>query len=148
MRVPIPLRGIVGMVVALRGGGIVLPTLRDADSRSLDDLMDELRDVVARARTGRLRTAELSDATLTVTSLGDGGVDTIYGVIYPPQVAIVGFGSVREQPWAEHGLLGSRPILHATLAADHSCPHSLSLTSANERSSPASRRVYRCRHGW
>jgi pyruvate dehydrogenase E2 component (dihydrolipoamide acetyltransferase) len=47
------------------------------------------------------------------------GVQTVFGVIYPPQVALVGFGKITEQPWAENGMLGIRPILNATLAADH-----------------------------
>jgi pyruvate dehydrogenase E2 component (dihydrolipoamide acetyltransferase) len=109
----------VGMVVSLRTGGIVVPTLRDADSRSLDDLMEQLRDVVTRARVGRLRSAELSNATLAVTSLGEEGVETIYGVIYPPQVSIVGFGAIHSEVRAEGDLIGTRSILRATLAADH-----------------------------
>jgi pyruvate dehydrogenase E2 component (dihydrolipoamide acetyltransferase) len=109
----------VGMVVSLRSGGIVVPTLRDADSRSLGELMAQLRDVVTRARVGRLRSAELSDATLAVTSLGEEGVETIYGVIYPPQVSIVGFGAIHSEVRAEGDLLGTRPVLRATLAADH-----------------------------
>jgi pyruvate dehydrogenase E2 component (dihydrolipoamide acetyltransferase) len=61
----------------------------------------------------------MTDATITVTNLGDLGVETVFGVIYPPQVALVGFGKITEQPWAENGLLGVRPVLHATLSADH-----------------------------
>ena len=109
----------VGMVVSLRTGGIVVPTLRDADSRSLDDLMEQLQDVVTRARIGRLRSAELSNATLAVTSLGVEGVETIFGVIYPPQVSIVGFGAIHSEVRAEGDLIGTRSILRATLAADH-----------------------------
>lgn len=109
----------VGMVVSLRTGGIIVPTLRDADSRPLDDVMEQLQDVVTRARTGRLRSAELSDATLALTSLGEDGVETIYGVIYPPQVSILGFGAIHSEVRAEGDLLGTRSILRATLAADH-----------------------------
>jgi pyruvate dehydrogenase E2 component (dihydrolipoamide acetyltransferase) len=109
----------IGMVVSLRTGGIVVPTLRDADSRPLDDVMEQLRDVVTRARNGRLRSAELSDATLAITSLGEDGVETIYGVIYPPQVSIVGFGAIHSEVRAEGDLLGTRTTLRATLAADH-----------------------------
>lgn len=109
----------VGMVVSLRTGGIVVPTLRDADSRPLDDVMEQLQDVVTRARNGRLRSAELSDATLAITSLGEDGVETIYGVIYPPQVSIVGFGAIHSEVRAEGDLLGTRSMLRATLAADH-----------------------------
>jgi pyruvate dehydrogenase E2 component (dihydrolipoamide acetyltransferase) len=61
----------------------------------------------------------MSDPTITLTSLGDRGVETVYGVIYPPQVALVGLGRVVDQPWVENGMLGIRPVLTATLAADH-----------------------------
>ena len=61
----------------------------------------------------------MTNGTITVTNLGDLGVETVYGVIYPPQVAIIGFGKIIEQPWAEKGMLGVRPALTATLAADH-----------------------------
>ncbi len=81
--------------------------------------MRELADLVKRARAGSLRSSEMSDPTITVTNLGDQGVDTVFGVIYPPQVALVGFGKVIDQPWAENGMLGIRPVVTATLAADH-----------------------------
>ncbi len=109
----------LGMAVALRGGGLVAPAIHDADGRSLPELMAALRDLVARARAGRLRSSEMSDPTVTVTSLGDQGVDVVVPVIYPPQVAIVGFGRIRARPWAVDGLLGVRPVVTASLAADH-----------------------------
>jgi pyruvate dehydrogenase E2 component (dihydrolipoamide acetyltransferase) len=109
----------IGYVVALRSGGIIVPTLHDADTKTPDELMQALNDLIPRGRALRLRSSELADSTLTVTSLGEGGVETVYGVIYPPQVALVGFGGISEQPWAEKGMLGIRPILVATLAADH-----------------------------
>jgi len=109
----------LGMAVALRGGGLVAPAIHDADTRSLPELMEALRDLVARARAGRLRSSEMSDPTVTVTSLGDQGVDVVLPVIYPPQVAIVGFGRIRERAWAVDGLIGVRPVVTASLAADH-----------------------------
>ncbi len=109
----------LGVAVALRHGGLVAPALHDADTLSLDDLMDQLRDLVGRARAGRLQRAEMADPTLTVTNLGDLGVESVYGVIYPPQVAMVGFGKVLEQPWAHNGMLGIRHAAIATLSADH-----------------------------
>jgi pyruvate dehydrogenase E2 component (dihydrolipoamide acetyltransferase) len=109
----------VGVAVALRGGGLVAPALHHAGTKDLDDLMRELRDLVSRTRAGRLRSSEMSDATLTVTNLGEQGVQTVFGVIYPPQVALVGFGKVVERPWAEHGMVGARPTVSLTLSADH-----------------------------
>ncbi|WP_433862068.1 dihydrolipoamide acetyltransferase family protein [Streptomyces sp. L7] len=109
----------LGVVVALRGGGVVAPAILAADTLALDDLMARLRDLVARARAGRLQRAEMTEATITVTNLGDLGVDSVFGVIYPPQVALVGFGRVAEQPWAHDGMVGARPAVVATLSADH-----------------------------
>ncbi|MFB8754590.1 2-oxo acid dehydrogenase subunit E2 [Streptomyces nigra] len=109
----------LGVAVSLRGGGLVAPTLRDADALELPRLMASLKDMVTRARTGRLRASEVSDATITVTNLGDQGVESVLGVIYPPQVALVGFGRVAERPWAAEGMLGVRPVVTATLSADH-----------------------------
>ncbi len=108
-----------GVAVSLRGGGLVAPALHDAADLALEDLMGALRDLVARARSGRLRRSELADATITVTNLGDQGVEAVHGVIVPPQVALVGVGKVVERPWAVDGLLGVRPVATLTLAADH-----------------------------
>lgn len=109
----------VGVATFLREGGLVAPALHDTDRLSLDDLMGKLRDLVGRARAGELRSSELSDPTITVTSLGDRGVDAVFGVIYPPQVAIVGFGKVVERPWSAEGRIVAHPLVTATLSADH-----------------------------
>ena len=109
----------LGVAVALRGAGLIAPAIPDADRLDLDALMAALRDLVTRARSGRLRQSEMTNGTLTVTNLGDRGVESVFGVIYPPQVALVGFGRVVERPWAVDGLLGVRPVVTATLSADH-----------------------------
>jgi pyruvate dehydrogenase E2 component (dihydrolipoyllysine-residue acetyltransferase) len=109
----------LGVAISLRGGGLVTPAIHDAAGLTPLDLMNKLRDLVTRARTGRLRGSELTDATITVTNLGDQGVEMVYGVIYPPQVALVGFGKVAERPVAVDGMVGARPVVMATLAADH-----------------------------
>ncbi len=109
----------LGVAVSLRGGGLVAPAIHDADTLGLDELMAALRDLVGRARAGRLRSSEMADPTITVTNLGEQGVTTVYAVITPPQVAMVGFGRVAERPWAEGGMVGARPVVTATLAGDH-----------------------------
>lgn len=109
----------IGVAIALRGGGLITPAIHSVDQLNLDQLMAALSDLINRTRSGKLRGSEMTDAGITVTSLGDLGVQTVYGVIYPPQVALVGLGRISERPWAEHGLLGVRPLLTATLAADH-----------------------------
>jgi len=109
----------VGAAIALRGGGLVAPALRDTDRATPSELMHRFRDTVTRARSGSLRSSEMSDATITVTSLGDRGTESVFGVIYPPQVAIVGFGRVVERPWIVNGTVVPRPVVHLTLAGDH-----------------------------
>jgi pyruvate dehydrogenase E2 component (dihydrolipoamide acetyltransferase) len=109
----------VGVAITLRGGGLVAPALLDADRRPLGELMAAFRDLVTRARAGRLRSSELGAPTITVTSLGDNGVETVFPVIYPPQVAIVGFGTVVRRPWCDGDTVVAAPVVTATLAADH-----------------------------
>jgi pyruvate dehydrogenase E2 component (dihydrolipoamide acetyltransferase) len=98
----------IGVAISLRQGGLVAPALHDADSATLAGLMAGLRDLVSRARAGSLRSSELTDPTITVTNLGEQGVDTVFGIIFPPQVALVGFGRI-----------SSRGTLHASLSGDH-----------------------------
>ena len=104
---------------AIRGGGLAAPALHDADQLSLDELMSGMRDLVQRTRAGRIRSSEMSDPTITVSSLGERGVEALYGIIYPPQVAIVGFGKVVVRPWVVDGAIGPRSVVTITLAADH-----------------------------
>jgi pyruvate dehydrogenase E2 component (dihydrolipoamide acetyltransferase) len=109
----------LGWAISLRGGGLVAPAIHDADRKTLPELMAALRDLVQRARTGGLRSSELTDPTITITSLGDRGAESVLGVIYPPQVAIVGFGRVVVRPWVVDGAVVARALVTATLAADH-----------------------------
>lgn len=109
----------IGAAISLRQGGLLAPAIHDVDQKSLAELMVALCDLVTRTRTGGLRASELSDATITVTSLGENGVESVFGVIYPPQVAIVGFGKIVERPWSIDGRVFTRPVMTATLSADH-----------------------------
>jgi pyruvate dehydrogenase E2 component (dihydrolipoamide acetyltransferase) len=109
----------VGVAISLRSGGLVAPALHDTDQQPLADLMRALRDLTQRARSGGLRSSELSDPTITVTSLGERGVGSVFGIVYPPQVAIVGFGKVTDRPWVVGGAVVPRPLVTATLSADH-----------------------------
>jgi pyruvate dehydrogenase E2 component (dihydrolipoamide acetyltransferase) len=109
----------IGFVVSLRSGGIVVPAILQADSKTVDEIMETMNDLIPRARAFKLRSSELSHSTFTITSIGEGGADKVYGLIYPPQVGIVGFGEISQQPFAEDGMLGIRSVVDVTLAADH-----------------------------
>lgn len=84
----------VGIVISLRQGGLLAPAICHADQMDLKTLMNSLTDLVTRARSGNLRSSEVSDSTITMTNLGEDSADLVFGVIYPPQVAIVGFGKI------------------------------------------------------
>jgi pyruvate dehydrogenase E2 component (dihydrolipoamide acetyltransferase) len=109
----------VGVAIALRGGGLTAPAIRDTAELKLDELMARMRDLVQRTRAGRIRSSEIADPTITVSSMGDRGVEGIYGVIYPPQVAIVGIGRVTTRPWVVDGAIAPHPVVTITLSADH-----------------------------
>jgi len=109
----------VGWATSLRGGGLIAPAIRDADQLSLDELMAAMRDLVRRARSGGVRSSELTDPTLTITSLGERGAESVLPIINPPQVAMVGFGRIVTRPWVVDGAIGPRPVITLTLAGDH-----------------------------
>ncbi|MDR9458355.1 MAG: dihydrolipoamide acetyltransferase family protein [Salegentibacter sp.] len=109
----------IGFVISLRAGGLLVPAIRNADTKNVDEIMTALNDMIPRARALKLRSSELSDSTITITSLGENGAEKVFGVIYPPQVAIVGFGSIVNEPLVHDGMLAVRPVLHVTLAGDH-----------------------------
>ena len=109
----------VGVAISLRGGGLVAPALHDADKQSLDELMRGLQDLTKRARAGSLKSSEMTDPTITITSLGERGVESVFGIIYPPQLALVGFGKLVDRPWILEGRIVAQPVVSATLSGDH-----------------------------
>jgi pyruvate dehydrogenase E2 component (dihydrolipoamide acetyltransferase) len=109
----------LGLILSLRTGGLLVPTIQAAEGLGAIEVMGRIRDLTRRARGGQLRGSELAAPSITVSNLGDQGVESVAGVIYPPQVALVGFGAVTNRPWAVDGMLGVRPLVTATLAADH-----------------------------
>ena len=109
----------VGVAISMRDGGLISPAILNADRKDVAALMAGLRDLVGRARTGSLKSSEMSDPTITVTNLGETGAESVFGVIYPPQVALLGFGAVRERAWVEDGKLLAMPCANASLAGDH-----------------------------
>ncbi len=108
-----------GVAIALRGGGLVAPALMDAPSMTLDETMEGMRDLVSRARAGRLRSSEMTEGTLTVSALGEKGPEAMTGVIFPPQVALVGLGAPQTRPWVVDGAVIPRTVVTLTVSADH-----------------------------
>ena len=108
-----------GIAIALRKGGLITPALLNAQEMDLERTMQALSDLITRSRSGKLRGSEMTQQTVSITNLGDLGVERVYGVIYPPQVAIVGLGRITDAPWAEGDSLAVRKVMQATLAGDH-----------------------------
>ncbi len=108
-----------GVAISLREGGLVAPALHDAAALDVAALTRALLDLVKRTRAGSLRSSELSEATITITNLGEQGVGSVYGVIYPPQVALVGFGRITQRPWAGDAGVSAAPVVTVSLAGDH-----------------------------
>ena len=113
----------LGVAVSTRGGGLLSPVIAHAETLTLDELMVAMRDIVNRTRGGTLRSSDTDQATVTVTNLGDQGTDRVFGVIVPPQVAIIGFGRITERPWARDGMLAVHRTVTASLSADHRVSH-------------------------
>lgn len=109
----------IGIVIALRTGGIIIPSINQADRKSIDEIMEKLTDLINRGRNLKLKSSEVSESTVSITSIGDGFTTTMLGIIYPPQVALIGFGSILEEAWAENGMVAARKVIHMSLAADH-----------------------------
>ena len=108
-----------GLAIAMRGGGLIAPAIRGAQALTLVETMSAMRELVERTRNGRLRNSEMTEGTITVSSIGDGGADLLFPVIYPPQVAIIGFGAPARRPWVVDDLIAPRVTVTVTLAADH-----------------------------
>lgn len=108
-----------GIAIALRKGGLITPALLDAQNKDLDETMGGLKDLIDRTRAEKLKGSELSKQTITITNLGDLGVESVQGVIYPPQVGLIGFGKILDTPWAEGDTLSVRKVVKATIAGDH-----------------------------
>ncbi len=109
----------VGIAISLRGGGLVAPAIKDTDEKSIAQVMANMRDLVSRARAGRLRSSEFTRATITLSSLGDGGAEAMSGVIFPPQVALLTAGSPQVRPWVTQGRIEPRQVTRFALSADH-----------------------------
>ena len=105
--------------VNLRGGGLVMPVIRDAQMLTPVSMMEQLKGQVTRSRSASLRISELDGGSFTVTNIGERGAEQMFAVIYPPQVAIIALGTPHQEAMIIDGGIQIRSIVEATLAADH-----------------------------
>jgi len=108
-----------GIAIAVRKSGLITPAIISAGEMNLAEIMKSLDDLITRTRSGKLRSGEMTQQTITITNLGDLGVESVFGVIYPPQVAIIGIGRITDTPWAQNDTLSVRKVVKVTLAGDH-----------------------------
>jgi pyruvate dehydrogenase E2 component (dihydrolipoyllysine-residue acetyltransferase) len=108
----------VGIAVATPNG-LVVPVIREADRKSVQEIAAVRADLVSRARDGRLQLRDLEDGTFTISNLGMYGIQQFIAVLNPPQVAILAVGSIEEQPLVVEGELIVAPALTLTLTCDH-----------------------------
>ncbi|MGA2666353.1 MAG: dihydrolipoamide acetyltransferase family protein, partial [Nitrososphaerales archaeon] len=108
----------IGVAVAVEGG-LITPTVRDADRLPLGEVAEMVRQLSEKARNRQLAPQEYTGATFTVSNLGAYGIETFTPIINPPQVGIMGVGRIKERPWAEDGELKVRPTVHLSLTFDH-----------------------------
>jgi pyruvate dehydrogenase E2 component (dihydrolipoamide acetyltransferase) len=107
------------MAVALPNG-LLTPVLHGADDFSLSGIANRARDLVKRARDGRLRPEEMQGGTFTISNLGIvKQIDHFTAIINPPQVGILAIGAVKERPLVRDGGLHIRTTAHLSLSADH-----------------------------
>ncbi|MBA6341738.1 2-oxo acid dehydrogenase subunit E2 [Colwellia sp. MB02u-10] len=113
----------IANVISLRAGGVVVPALRHVEQLSVPEIMSALRDITRRSRAiergERLRSSELMGATITITNMGERGVDQVFGIIYPPQVAIIGVGKVKKVPQVCDEKIDIGEQITLCLSADH-----------------------------
>ena len=99
--------------------GLIAPAILDAGAKTLAQIAAEAKDLGARAKGGKMRASEISDGTFTITNLGGYGVETLIGIIQPPQTAILGAGTVMPQAVVRDGQVVVRQMMKVALSADH-----------------------------
>jgi pyruvate dehydrogenase E2 component (dihydrolipoamide acetyltransferase) len=108
----------VGIAVAAPNG-LVVPVVRDADRRTVQEVARARADLVGRARDGKLTLQDMEGGTFTISNLGMFGVEEFVAVLNPPQVAILAVGAVKETPVVVDGVVDVAPLMHVTLTCDH-----------------------------
>jgi pyruvate dehydrogenase E2 component (dihydrolipoamide acetyltransferase) len=108
----------VGVAVAVEDG-LIVPVVKRADSKSLQQIDTELEDLSQRARAGELTLDDVTGGTFTITNLGMFGIPRFRAIINPPEAAILAVGSIEERPVVIDGGIHVRPMMTITASADH-----------------------------
>jgi pyruvate dehydrogenase E2 component (dihydrolipoamide acetyltransferase) len=108
----------VGVAVAAPNG-LVVPVIRDADRRSVQEIARARADLVARSRDGKLTLPDMEGGTFTISNLGMFGIEQFVAVLNPPQVAILAVGAVKDTPVVVNGEIDIAPMMHVVLTCDH-----------------------------
>jgi pyruvate dehydrogenase E2 component (dihydrolipoamide acetyltransferase) len=108
----------VGLAVAAPSG-LIVPVIRDADRKSVQQIAADRADLVTRARDGKLKLEDLEGGTFTISNLGMYGIERFFAVLNPPQVAILAVGAIEDRVVAEDGQPVVRPRMEMTLSCDH-----------------------------
>jgi pyruvate dehydrogenase E2 component (dihydrolipoamide acetyltransferase) len=108
----------IGMAVAIPNG-LVVPVLRNVETRSIPELAADRVDIVARTREGKLQPQDLEGGTFTISNLGMYGVERFFAVLNPPQVAILAVAAIEDRVVAEAGEIAIRPCMDLTMSCDH-----------------------------
>ena len=109
----------LGIAVAIEGGGLITPVVRDCNRKTLQQISAESKDLIARARTRKLKPEEYTGSTFSVSNLGMLGIEEFSAVINPPEVAILAIGAVAEKPVVENGQITVGFRCKMTLSCDH-----------------------------
>jgi pyruvate dehydrogenase E2 component (dihydrolipoamide acetyltransferase) len=108
----------IGVAVATEKG-LVVPVIRNADKKTLTQIASTLKELVEKAREGKLTREDLTGGTFTITNLGMYGVEVFIPIINPPEAAILGVGKVVEKPVIENKEIKIKPTMHLSLSFDH-----------------------------
>jgi pyruvate dehydrogenase E2 component (dihydrolipoamide acetyltransferase) len=109
----------IAVAVALEGGGLHTPVIRDAEIKSLSEISNEIRDLAARARSKRLAPHEYQGGSTTISNLGMFGIDRFDAVINPPQASILAVGRGEKRPIVKDDALKIATVMSVTLSVDH-----------------------------
>jgi len=108
----------IGVAVATESG-LIVPVIRNADRKSLEEIASMLKELAEKAKQSKLAKEELTGGTFTITNLGMFGVDVFTPIINPPETAILGVGRVVEKPVVVEGQIVVRPVMQLSLTFDH-----------------------------